>query len=299
MRLLFDSFWRAVSYCMHPRVIGLSFLPLVLMVALSFGLGYFYWETAVQAVTQWLEAYSLVQSFLGWLEGMGLGSLRSVFAPLVVLVLATPVTVVLCLLLVALMMTPAMVDLVGQRRFAQLEKKNGGSLWLSVIWSLGSTLLALVALVLSMPLWLIPPLVLILPPLIWGWLTYRVFAFDALASHASGDERKLILRRHRGSLLAMGVISGYLGAAPSLLWASGAMLVALAPLLVPVAIWIYTLVFAFSSLWFAHFCMAALQQLRAEAREVEVIDPVPTVASTPGLETTAPAAGDALPPPRS
>jgi hypothetical protein len=81
-----------------------------------------------------------------------------------------------------------------------------------------------------MPLWLVPPLVLILPPLIWGWLTYRVFAFDALATHASGDERKAILREHRGSLLVMGVLSGYLGAAPSLLWASGAMFIALAAL---------------------------------------------------------------------
>ena len=36
----------------------------------------------------------------------------------------------------------------------------------------------------------------------------------------------------------------------------------MAPLLVPVAIWIYTLVFAFSSLWFAHYTLAALEQLR-------------------------------------
>jgi Etoposide-induced protein 2.4 (EI24) len=294
MRLLFDSFWRAVTYCLHPRVIGLSFLPLVLMVALSFGLGYFFWEAAVQSVTQWLEAYSMVQRFLGWMDDAGLGSFRSVFAPLVVLVLATPLTVVLCLLLVALMMTPAMVDLVGQRRFAQLEKKRGGSFWLSVVWSLGSALLALVVLVLSIPLWLVPPLVLILPPLIWGWLTYRVFAFDALAVHASSEERKLILRKHRGNLLAMGVISGYLGAAPSLLWASGAMLVALAPLLVPVAIWIYTLVFAFSSLWFAHFALAALQQMRAETG-VEVVDAAPP--PTGMLNPSPTPASPGLPPP--
>lgn len=296
MSLLFDSFWRAVAYCMHPRVIGLSFLPLVLMVALSFGLGYFYWDNAVQSVTTWLQAYELMQRFLGWLDGVGLNSLRTVFAPLVVLVLATPVIVVLCLLLVALMMTPAMVDLVGQRRFALLEKKRGGSVWISLAWSLGSTLVALVAMLLSMPLWLIPPLVLILPPLIWGWLTYRVFAFDALAVHASSTERKAILREHRGSLLMMGVVSGYLGAAPSLLWASGAMLVALAPLLVPVAIWIYTLVFAFSSLWFAHFTLAALQRLRA-ATVVEVVDAAP--GRTDGLPVVNPAqtAGE-LPPPQ-
>lgn len=292
MSLLFDSFWRAVAYCMHPRVIGLSFLPLVLMVALSFGLGYFFWDSAVQGVSDWLQAYALVQSFLGWLDGMGLASLRAVFAPLVVLVLATPVIVLLCLLLVAFAMTPAMVDLVGQRRFAQLEKKKGGSFLLALGWSLGATVVALVALLLSMPLWLIPPLVLILPPLIWGWLTYRVFAFDALALHASGPERKEILKQHRGALLLMGVISGYLGAAPSLLWASGAMLVALAPLLVPVAIWIYTLVFAFSSLWFAHFCLSALNQLRLQASTLSPSGPV-----APTLD--APTVSEGLPPPTS
>ena len=60
----------------------------------------------------------------------------------------------------------------------------------------------------------------------------------------------------------LGVLSGYLGALPSLLWASGAMFIAMAPVLVPLAIWIYTLVFAFSSLWFAHFALAALNQDR-------------------------------------
>jgi hypothetical protein len=296
MSLLFDSFWRAVAYCMHPRVIALSFLPLILMVALSFGLGYFFWEGAVASVAAWLEAYELVQAFLGWLERLGMGSLRTVFAPLLVLVLATPVIVLLCLLLVALFMTPAMVELVGQRRYPTLERKHGGSLLVSVLWSLGSTLLAVVVLVVSIPLWLVPPLVLIVPPLIWGWLTYRVFAFDALATHASSDERRHILRENRGTLLLMGVLSGYLGAAPSLLWASGAMFIALAPLLVPVSIWIYTLVSAFASLWFAHFALTALQRLRAAAG-VEVLDAEPreTVPpSSPPVADASPAASNTL-----
>jgi hypothetical protein len=265
MKPMFDSFWRAVAYCMHPRVIALSFLPLILMVVLSFGLGYFFWEGAVAWVTAGLQSFELMQAFLGWLDRLGMGGLRAVFGPLLLLVMATPVIVLLCLLLVAVFMTPAMVEMVGQRRFPAMERKHGGSMLVSVLWSLGSTLLAVVALVVSMPLWLIPPLVLVLPPLIWGWLTYRVFAFDALAVHASAEERKRILRERRGSLLIMGVASGYLGAAPSLLWASGAMFIAMAPLLVPVAIWIYTLVFAFASLWFAHYALSCLHALREEA----------------------------------
>jgi len=103
-----------------------------------------------------------------------------------------------------------------------------------------------------------------------------VFAFDAIGSHASADERDLLLSRHRLSLLTMGVVCGFLGAAPSVLWASGAMFVAMAPLLVPVAVWIYALVFAFSSLWFAHFLLGALDQHRRDVAKSAIHTPVST-----------------------
>ena len=147
-------------------------------------------------------------------------------------------------------------------------------------------MLAAIALVLSIPLWLVPPLILILPPLIWGWLTYRVMSYDALVDHASSEERRQIFKQHRGSLLAIGIVSGYLGAAPSIIWASGAMFVALAPVLVPVAIWIYTLVFAFSSLWFAHYTLEALDQLRKKNNAIDHKIPVQNapelIANSPG-----------------
>jgi hypothetical protein len=60
------------------------------------------------------------------------------------------------------------------------------------------------------------------------------------------------------------VLTGYLGAGPSLVWSIGISAVALSPVLVPLSIWLYTLIFAFSSLWFAHYGLAALQQLRAQ-----------------------------------
>jgi hypothetical protein len=265
MNLFLDSFWRAVAYCLHPRVIGLSFLPLVIMVGLSVGLGYFYWTPAVDWARAMLESSDFMKSVWSWFQGMGAGSLKTVLAPLVVIFAVTPLIVLLSLLTVAAFMSPALTALVAERRFAHLERKRGGSLLLSVGWSLGSTLLALVALVVSLPLWLVPPLILILPPLIWGWLTYRVMAFDALSEHASRDERREVFRRHRGWLLGIGVLTGYLGAAPSVVWASGALFAAAFVILVPLAIWIYTLVFAFSSLWFAHYSLAALERLRAES----------------------------------
>lgn len=249
---------------MRPRVIVLSMIPLLLMAALGLALSYFYWDAAVQGMRALLEASALLSSFWGRLQSWGLGDVTAVMAPLMVGVAATPVLVVLSLLIVAVLMTPALVAMVAQRRFPALERKKGGSFIASVAWSLSSTVLALVALVVSIPLWLVPPLVLILPPLIWGWLTYRVMVFDALAEHASKEERVELFRRHRSSLLGIGIVTGYLGAAPSIVWASGALFAVAFLVLIPVAIWIYTLVFAFSSLWFTHYCLAALQRLRAE-----------------------------------
>jgi hypothetical protein len=268
MNPIFDAFWRSVAYCLHPRVIVLSFLPLVLMVAITGGLGYFFWEPAIDHIRVGLESSRFLNSAWHWLERVGAGNLKSVLAPIIVIAIITPLVVVVSLLLVALLMTPVIVRLVAKRRFADLAKLQGGSFLGSVAWSLGSTAIALVAIVISAPLWLVPPLVLVLPPLIWGWLTYRVMAFDALAEHATVEERHTLFREHRTQLLGMGVFAGYLGAAPSLIWSFGVMTIVMAPILVPVSIWIYTLIFAFSSLWFSHYCLNALVELRRQRAAV-------------------------------
>lgn len=285
MSKLFNSFWRAAVYCLHPRVIALSVLPLIIMAVLSLGLGYFFWEDALTAMRTALESYELVNTMIRWLEGLGLSNLRLVLAPALLLFLTIPVIVIVSLLFVAVFMTPAMVSLVAERRFPQLERKKGGSFLTSLLWSLGSTLIAVIALVVSIPLWFVPPLILIVPPLIWGWLTYRVMCYDSLADHASSEERHQIIKENRTTLLGIGVLSGYLGAAPSLLWASGAMFVAMAPILVPLAIWIYTLVFAFSSLWFSHYTLAALEQMRKK-KSATTLDPLAqTAIKSVALET--------------
>lgn len=273
MNGLFDAFWRAAVYCLHPRVILLSLAPVLLAGGTVLLLGWLYWEAAIDAVQHLLSFWTLTDAVLGWLDRQGFEGLRAIIAPLVIVLFAVPLVVLLSLLLVALLMTPSIVGLVARRRFPALELRGGSAGWQTVLWSLGVTALALVLLLASVPLWLIPPLGLVLPPLIWGWLTYRVMSFDALADHASRDERRELLKRHRATLLGIGVLTGYLGAAPSIVWASGVLFAAAFVVLVPVAIWIYTLVFAFSSLWFAHYCLAALEKLRAEQAAAPPVPP--------------------------
>ncbi len=280
MPLLLDSFWRAAAYCLRPRVILLSLLPLALMVLLAAGFGYFYWDASLARARELLDAWPLLASFWDWTGKFFSGDVRAVVAPLLLVVAATPLLVVVSLLVVSAFMAPALTRMVAERRFPALVQKKGSTVLGSIARSVGITLLALVALVLSMPLWLVPPLVLILPPLIWGWLTYRVMSFDALADHASAEERETLLREHRLPLLGIGVLCGYLGAAPSIVWASGVVFAAAFVVLAPIAIWIYTLVFAFSALWFSHYCLDALGRLRAQraAAAAVTLDAAPQIA---------------------
>jgi hypothetical protein len=122
---------------------------------------------------------------------------------------------------------------------------------------------------LTLPLYAYPPLAMAVQALLWGWLSCRVMVYDALADYASADERRAILRLHRWPLLAIGVVSGLAGALPGALWLggplAGTMAVVFFPFLAAASIWLYVLIFIFTGLWFAYYCLAALARLRAAA----------------------------------
>jgi len=194
---------------------------------------------------------------------VGLGALKTVLVPLIAMWLLLPLMILTALLCIGLIAMPIIVKHVGKRHFPALEARKGGSFWGS-LWMSGSSFVTFMFLwLLTLPLSLIPPLTFIILTLLWGWLTYRVMAYDALADYADAQERQAILRIHRWPLLIIGAVSGAMGAAPTLLWLGGALSVIFFPLLAAGSIWLYVLVFVFTGLWFQYYCLAALQKYRA------------------------------------
>src|SRR3954454_13176224 len=79
-RELLDSFWRAAAYCLHPKVIALSLVPLALVGGAAAARGYFFWEAAVDAVRASLESTALLEPMFAWLRSIGGASWVSVIA---------------------------------------------------------------------------------------------------------------------------------------------------------------------------------------------------------------------------
>jgi hypothetical protein len=261
------AFGKAVWSQLHYRMLMLTVLPFVLSVVL-WGLALYF---GYQPMLDWLQNYfvdndgfRVAGNALSWL---GMDALRGALVPLIALWVLLPFMILTALIFVGLIAMPAIARHVGSRNYAALEKRHGGSVLGSVWLSARSFFLFLVLWLVTLPLNAIPPLTFVIQPLLWGWLTCKVMAYDALADYATQDERRELLTTLRWPLLMMGTIAGAMGAAPTLLWLGGALTVLLFPLLAGLSIWLYVLVFVFSGLWFQHYCLTALARLRARSQE--------------------------------
>ncbi|MDN7474021.1 EI24 domain-containing protein [Burkholderia multivorans] len=270
MNDLLRSFVRALASALHPRMLWLTLMPFVVSALLWGVVLWFSWQTLVDAARGALDGFVLTAALYRAFDAIGMSQLHAVVAPFVVVSLAIPLIVLTVLLLTASISMPVVVKYLSSRQFAALEAKRGGTFFGSVFNSLGAAIVGVVLLIVTIPLWLIPPFFALLPPVIWGWLTYRVMTYDALALHASRDERRALVRRHRWPLIGIGIATGLLGTVPTFVWVSSVWMMVLFPFVAAAMIWVYAFILVFSALWFGHYCLRALEDLRAASRATTI-----------------------------
>ena len=259
------AFGLALVGTMHPRMLWLSLRPFFII---SVFWGCLIWLT-------WTPSLAMLSSFLtnsiltNWIQDgliwAGFDNARAWIAPFFFVMMIIPLIAISLLVLIAFTTVPAIVNsLCKQSLYSDLQSKRGGSLIGSLFYTFWSAFICLVLVMLTLPVWWIPPLFAILPPLFWGWLTMRLMSYDVLAGHASSEERDILIQQNRWSLLVMGIACGMLGAVPTFFWATSALALVLFPIVSFVALWIYSLIFVFAGLWFSHFLLEALQNLRKD-----------------------------------
>lgn len=263
MQQVFKSFGLAMVGTMHPKMLWLSLRPFFIVAILWGCLIWLTWTPALEILSIFLTTSiftSWIQDGLIW---AGFENARAWIAPLFFVMLLIPLISISLLVFIAFTTVPAIVRRVSrQHAYQNLDRKKGGSAFGSFVYTIWSALICLALVLLTLPVWWVPPLVAVLPPLIWGWLTMRLMSYDVLAQHASPEERDLLLQQYRWPLFAMGIVSGMLGAVPTFFWATSALALVLFPIVSFVALWIYSVIFVFAALWFTHFLLDALKQLR-------------------------------------
>ncbi|SDH03379.1 MULTISPECIES: EI24 domain-containing protein [unclassified Duganella] len=248
----------------HGKMLLMSIAPFLLALGVWAAALYFYLQPLVDYLHALFTEHNLFATSTSWLRSLGLGTLTSVVPPLIAMLALLPLMILTALIFIGVVAMPVIGRHVGLRHFPQLEQRKGGSILGSVGVALGGMLIFIGLWIVTLPLYAFPPLAVLVQALLWGWLTCRVMVYDVLADYASSEERHQILKQHRLRLLAIGVISGAAGALPGAIWLGGVMAVVFFPFLAAASIWLYVLIFIFTGLWFAYYCMDALAQLRAQ-----------------------------------
>ena len=169
----------------HPRMLWLMVWPMLVSLVI--------WGAV--AVVAWMRlAMSLAAILKEWLEPalgfirLDFGDATLIAAHVILFLLFVPLVYVTALFILGVFGMQKMVDYVAERSFPQLRaparRKRSGQHRQRPLRIGGDAR----AFVLSLPLWLIPPLWPLIPLVILTWGNQRLLRYDALAEHADKAE---------------------------------------------------------------------------------------------------------------
>ena len=230
------SLFFGMANVFHPRMLWLMIWPMLVALAIWGGAALFLWGSLAIRIAE------LLQRALAWTH-VDLGTAALLAANVLLFIAFVPLVYLTALFILGIFGMQEMVAYVAQRSYPALERRKGGGA-AGTVWN---SLVAFVGLVfffvISVPLWVFPPLWPIIPLVILAWVNQRLLRYDAVGEHADTEEMGRIFRDRRGSLYVMGLLLGLAA-------------------YVPVVGFFAPVVF---SLAFIHYLLGALERVRGGA----------------------------------
>jgi hypothetical protein len=241
------AFKRAlVSQC-HPAMLFAVLMPFLIALIGAIVLLWFFW----MPLTDWLRMefarWETIDRVDTWLAAVGLFSLKIYLTPVIAAAILLPVSGILGLTIAAVFVMPMVLRHLSSHDYTGLTRQGRHATAVSVWNALWVTLAFAVGWLLTLPLWLVPPMAVLLHIFWWAFAFSRMMRVDAIVEHASPAERRLLLKRHNMPFWMIGFICALLNLLPP------------AWVVLPV----------FSGLVYAHYGLDALVRLRGE-RTIDV-----------------------------
>jgi len=234
------AFVRALKSQFHPKMIFALFLPILVTMFLAILLLWFGWTP----VTDWLSGH-LTQSSLPQYVDPVIGTtgfliLKAWMIPIIAVIILLPLAGIIGLAVAAVWVMPLVINHLSRNHYPDVQRRGRHAFLVSLWNAVWVTLVFVVGWLITLPLWLIPPLGLVFSTFWWTFAYTRMLRVDAIVDHASPDERKILLKRCNLGFWLIGLACALIN-------------------LLPPA-WVFLPVF--SGLVFTHFGLEALRQER-------------------------------------
>jgi CysZ protein len=188
MERIFAALLKGLTSLLYPRMLWLMVWPILIALAIWVTLAALYWSQAINWVDLELHQW---RAYRWALSVWPLTLLATWLAWLLLLFLFVPVVLVTAVLIISVFSMPAMVTHVGEREYAGLARRKGGT-FAGSLWN------AVAALCIAL----------------FGYFNQRVFRYDALAEHGTSGEIAEVISRHRGEMFLLGVALAVIGHLP-------------------------------------------------------------------------------------
>jgi CysZ protein len=243
MKPVFSALFRALRDLFHPKVLLLTLLPLSIAFLLWTILLYYYWGALTWQLGQFLVYINPWPSAFNF----NAAAVANVLVWIVALFLILPLVYFTAVILTSIFAMPFLLKLICGRDYPGLQKMRGGSNFGSVYNALAAGVVYLLGWLIILPLWLLPPVGFIASIVLTGYLNKRLFSYDALAEHASREERRALIQQYGQELWLLGVVTAL------------AQFIPLANLLAPI----------YAGLAYIHFSLDRLTALRSQGAIVK------------------------------
>jgi CysZ protein len=195
----------------HPRMLWLMLWPMLVALGIWGTAALFLWARLALWLAGILQPW--IEPALGFVR-LDFGDAALIAANVLLFLLFVPLVYLTALFILGAFGMQKMVDYVAERSFPRLERRRGGGAARSV-WNAFVTLAGMLGLfVVSLPLWLLPPLWPLIPLAILTWGNQRLLRYDALAEHADAAEMQRLFRERRGALYVLGLLLALLAYVP-------------------------------------------------------------------------------------
>jgi uncharacterized protein involved in cysteine biosynthesis len=238
---VFIAYLKAIRSQLSPKMLALLIGPMLISVVFWVLLLWFLWTPMTHWIDDWLfDSDGMFSGITAFLNTIGLGAAKSILPGLMTFMFTFPIMIALALIFIAIVSMPVVIRHLSATEYSDLGRRGNFSVSTSAWNVLKAGVIFIVGYLITMPLWLIPPLALVVPLLWWGWLNSRIMRFDSLVEHASVGERRSIIMQNRPKYYLLGVMVAILNYIPPLF------------IVAPV----------FSALAFGHFSLKALRDFR-------------------------------------
>ena len=237
------AFGRAMVSQMQPRMLLALLLPFAAALIAMLFFARFLWEPLADWLDVFITQSTLMTDMESWMAGVGLFSVTVYLVHIAMFVIMVTIGSSIGLLIAAILVMPMVVGHVARTDYPELERRGSQVFISSMINSAKVVAVFIVGWVLTLPLWLIPPVAILLHVFWWAYAFTHMLRFDALVEHATRQERAQIIARRRSGGWLIGTICAMINLIP-LTW-----------IVLPV----------FTSLVYAHHGLSALSQQRRDS----------------------------------